>query len=181
MKIQNYIFPKSSFLSLEKDSAIIVSKILENQKLKKLLYYSDKNCLKLPDLNQDQTFSLINNQIKLIPKVQIDQLLFSYIIISYDNFTENTTNPQFRNNTINFDIICHFNQWDLGDFKLRPYTIAGEIDSMFNQQHLTGIGTLQFLGANQLILNEEFGGLSLMYTAIHGEEDKVNNTNIYLN
>jgi hypothetical protein len=55
---------------------------------------------------------------------------------------------------------------------LRPYRIAAEIDSMFNDKHLTGIGTLQFLGANQMILTDEYAGLCLMYQAIHGEEDK---------
>jgi hypothetical protein len=55
---------------------------------------------------------------------------------------------------------------------LRPYRIAAEIDSMFNNKHLTGIGTLKFLGANQMILNAEYAGLNLMYSAIHGDEDK---------
>ena len=48
---------------------------------------------------------------------------------------------------------------------------------MFNGKHLTGIGDLEFLGANQLILNDEFAGFSLMYQAIHGEEDKKNLSN----
>ena len=43
---------------------------------------------------------------------------------------------------------------------------------MFNKKHLTGIGTLQFLGANQMILTDEYAGLCIMYEAIHGEEDK---------
>jgi hypothetical protein len=55
---------------------------------------------------------------------------------------------------------------------LRPYKIAAEIDSMFNGKHLTGIGELNFLGASQIILNDEYAGVSLMYSAIHGEEDK---------
>jgi hypothetical protein len=43
---------------------------------------------------------------------------------------------------------------------------------MFNGKHLTGIGELNFLGANQIILTDEFAGLCLMYEAVHGEEDK---------
>jgi hypothetical protein len=43
---------------------------------------------------------------------------------------------------------------------------------MFNDKHLTGIGTLEFLGANQILLTDEYAGLCLMYNAIHGEEDK---------
>ncbi len=73
---------------------------------------------------------------------------------------------------IEFDIICHMDQWHMKDFELRPYKIAAEIDSMFNGKHLTGIGELQFIGANQMILTDEFAGLCVMYQAIHGEEDK---------
>jgi hypothetical protein len=58
------------------------------------------------------------------------------------------------------------------DFELRPYKIAAELDTMFDGQHLTGIGDLQFMGANQMILNDEFAGLCVMYAAVHGEEDK---------
>ena len=58
------------------------------------------------------------------------------------------------------------------DFELRPYKIAAEIDSMFNDKHLTGIGKLEFLAANKIVLTNEFAGLCLMYRAVHGEEDK---------
>lgn len=166
------LFPQSGFLSVEKDFALITQKILENKRLQKLLYYADKNCLSLPDLSQKEVLSLLNNQIKIVPKIEVDSELWTYIIISYDNFTL-SENPEFRDNILSFDILCHFNQWNLGDFKLRPYAIAGEIDAMLNNQKLTGIGELQFLGANQLILNDEFGGLSLMYSAVHGKEDRV--------
>jgi hypothetical protein len=44
---------------------------------------------------------------------------------------------------------------------------------MLDHQRLTGIGKLEFMGANQIILNDTFAGLSLMYRAVQGEEDKV--------
>ena len=43
---------------------------------------------------------------------------------------------------------------------------------MFNEKRLTGIGRLEFLGANQMILTDEYAGLCLMYRAVHGEEDR---------
>ena len=43
---------------------------------------------------------------------------------------------------------------------------------MLDGQRLTGIGKLEFLGANQMILTDEYAGLCLMYQAIHGGEDK---------
>ena len=172
MKIVNYEFPHSSFLSVEKDMEIITNKILKNERLKKLLYYTTKDALDKPNIGEDASLELFGKNIKIVPKLYIDEEVLNYLIIDFDDFTPNKENPEFRDNTISFDIICHFDQWQLEDFQLRPYRIAAELDSMMDKKKFTGIGELQFLGANQIILNEEFGGLSLMYSATHGEEDK---------
>ena len=172
MKIQTYTYPKSSFLSSEKDMNIIIDRIMKNERLKKMLYYSTRDCLDKPKLTNDETMSLFGKQIKIVPKLYVDGSVLTYMIISFDNFTPNRANPEFRDNIIEFDIICHFDQWHMQDFELRPYKIAAELDSMFNNQHLTGIGKLEFLGANQMILTDEYAGLCVMYQAIHGEEDK---------
>ena len=177
MKIQNYSYPKSSFLSAEKDMGIIVDLIMKNDRLKKMLYYTTKDCLNKPKLTDEQTYEMFGKQIKIVPKLYVDGSVLNYIIISFDNFTGNRTNPEFRDNIIEFDIICHFDQWHMKDFELRPYKIAAELDSMLNQQRLTGIGKLEFLGANQMILTDEYAGLCVMYQAIHGEEDKKNMPN----
>ena len=168
MVVKNYLYPESSFLSIEKDLNLITSTLIKNNNLKKLLHYTTKDCLDRPILNEDETLELFGKNIKLIPKLYVDNSVLNYIIISFDNFTQNANNPEFRDNIIEFDIICHFDQWQLKDFQLRPYRIAAEVDSMFNNRHLTGIGTLQFLGANQMILTDEYAGLCLMYSAIHG-------------
>lgn len=172
MKIVNYQIPKSSFLSTQKDMEIISNMIIKNNNLKKLLYYTSRDCLNKPNLTEDQTLELFGKNIKLVPKLYVDGSVLNYIVISFDNFITNQENPEFRNNLIEFDIICHFDQWQLKDFQLRPYRIAAELDSMFNGKHLTGIGELEFLGATQIILTDEYAGLCLLYQAIHGEEDK---------
>ena len=177
MKIENYSIPHSSFLSLEKDMEIITNRLIKNDRLKKLLYYPTTDCLTKPNLTSDQTLELFGKQIKMVPKLYVDNSVLTYIIVNFDNFTPNFSNPEFRDNIIEFDIICHFDQWKLDSFSLRPYKIAAEIDTMFNERHLTGIGDLHFLGANQIILTDEFAGLCLMYSAIHGGEDKKNALN----
>ena len=174
MKREVYKYPKSSFLSMDKDMNIIVDLIMKNDRLKKMLHYTTKDCLDRPKLTEDETIDLFGKEIKIVPKLTVDGSVLNYIIISFDNFTGNATNPEFRDNIIEFDIICHFDQWHLKDFQLRPYKIAAEIDAMFNQQRLTGIGKLEFVGASQMILTDEFGGICLMYQAVHGEEDKAN-------
>lgn len=172
MKITNYKIPKSSFLSIDKDFSIIVDKFLSNERLKRLLYYTTPDALSRPNLTEEQSLSLFGNNIKIVPKLYVDNSVLCYIVISFDNFILNNTNPEFRDNIIAFDIICHFDQWNLKDCGLRPYKIAAEIDTLLDKQHLTGIGKLQFLGADQINLTSEYAGLSLIYSATHGEEDK---------
>lgn len=172
MKLVTYNYPKSSFLSLEKDMSLIVDMIMKNDNLKKMIHYTSRDCLSRPKLTEDETLALFGKNIKITPKIYIDPEVLNYVFISFDNFVPNATNPEFRNNLIEFDIVCHIDQWHLKDFQMRPFRIAAEIDSMFNDKHLTGIGTLQFLGANQINISDEFIGVCLYYQAIHGEEDK---------
>ena len=172
MRIDKVLTPKSSFLSVEKDMGIIIAELLKNERLKRLLYHTTPQAMTMPNLTAEESAALVGKYIKNIPKLYIDGSVLNYIIINFDNFTPNVTNPEFRDNVIEFDIICHYDQWQLNDFKLRPYRIAAEIDSMFDGKHLTGIGELQFLGCSQIILTDEYAGLCLLYKAIHGEEDK---------
>lgn len=172
MKIDGVKIPKSSFLSMEKDLEIIVNHLCKNERLKRLLYYTTPDAIDKPNLDDEQMIQLFKKNIKLIPKLYVDGSVLNYVVISFDNFIPNDTNPEFRDNIIEFDIVCHYDQWHLKDYQLRPYRIAAEIDSMIDKTHLTGIGKLEFLGGNQIILTDEYAGLCLMYTAIHGEEDK---------
>ena len=173
MKIENYQFPKSSFLSVDKDYGIIFKWMLKNNRFKKLLYYTTPDCLDRPNLTEEESIGLFDKNIKIVPKLSVDGTVLTYVIVSFDNFTP-SGNPEFRDNIITFDIVCHFDQWKLKDFELRPYKIAAEIDTMFNNKHLSGIGLLQFMGANQIILTDEFAGLTLMYSATHRDDDTKN-------
>jgi hypothetical protein len=144
MKIVNYENPHSSFLSVEKDMEIITNKILKNERLKRLLYYTTKDALDKPNIGDDASLELFGKNIKNVPKLYIDDKVLNYIIIDFDDFIPNKENPEYRDNIISFAIICHYDQWQLNGFALRPYKIAAELDSMFNNKHLTGIGKLEF-------------------------------------
>ena len=176
MMIKGYQQPKSSFLSVEKDLSIIIDNMLKNERLKRLLYYTSPDALERDNIGEDNSLALIGKNIKIVPKLYVDGSVLNYIIISFDNFTE-TDNPEFRDNIVEFDIICHFDQWQMRDFALRPYKIAAEIDTIFDNKKLTGLGRLEFLGASQVVLTDEYAGLCLMYRAVHGEEDKQNMPN----
>lgn len=173
MKIDNVKNPESAFLAQEKDMKIIVDRMAANQRLRKLLYYTTPDALRLPEVSDQNFVKMFGKNIRNLPKLYIDKDVLNYIVISFDNFAPNGDNPEFRDNTIEFDIVCHYDQWQLADsFQLRPYRIAAELDSMLDKKHLTGIGQLNFVGAQQIILTDEFAGLCLLYDTIHGGEDK---------
>lgn len=179
MRIENFQRPHSSFLSVDKDTDLIITKMLKNDRLKRLLYYPTKDCItnasgKCPNLTEEESIGLIDTNIRRVPRLALNDDIPIYVIITFDNFVANGTNPHFRDNIIEFDIVCDFDQWRIADGQLRPYRIAGEIDSMFNNTHLSGIGTLEFLGAKQMSVNDSCAGITLFYMAIHGDEDVKN-------
>ena len=172
---------RSSFLSCEKDTEIILRKLFVENKpysdvLKKLLVINTKDCLTSNNQNYiDKINSLSlkdlrdNGYIRLEPKIKFGEHedVKSYILLSFDNFTPNKTNPEYRDCTVTFDIVCHTDYWDIQNYCLRPIKIAGFIDGILNGSKLTGIGEFLFMGCNELILNENLSGYTLMYRAVH--------------
>ncbi len=61
----------------------------------------------------------------------------------------------------------------MDDYQIRPLKIAGYIDGILNKAKLTGIGELNFMGCNELVLDEVLSGYTLSYRAIHGSDDKI--------
>lgn len=191
IEMQSNIY--SSFLSVEKDIELILRKLFfdnqpYNKQLLRLLVINTKDCLS-NQINQDyinkinnmNLSDLINEEyIKLSPKIKMPEheKVKSYIIISFDNFTENANNPEFRDCTISFDIICHTDYWVMDNYQIRPIKIIGYIDGILNRTKLTGIGTLNYIGCNELILDENLSGYTLSYRAIHSSEDKTENLNV---
>ena len=171
MRVQRYERPQSSFLSVEKDMGIIIDNILKNPRIQRLLYYTSADALEKPDLDDDQKLSLLEHNIKIVPKITVDNVEYNYLLISFNNFIQ-SSNDQFRDNVIEFDIVCHLENWQLKDFQLRPFKIAAELDYMFNKKKLTGIGLLEFLSAQEKVLSDEYAAVCLKYIAYHGGEDK---------
>lgn len=178
----------SSFLSCEKDAETILRRLFVESYpysdiLKRLLVINTKDCL---DNNESEVINKTISEmtvakmrqegyIKLEPKIKMPEHeeVKAYIIISFDNFTPNETNPFYRDCTISFDIICHTDHWDIGNYRLRPLKIAGYIDGLLNNCRLSGIGILNFLGASQLVLNQDLSGYTLTYRAVHGNDDRL--------
>ena len=144
----------------------IANKIMSNQKICRLLKYQTRNPLeKTPEQPDVDGVDLINKQILIVPKVYDDSTeKMSYVIAVFHNFVVNQINTEFKVSTIRFDIACPYDEWLLDEKTLRPYLIMQELDVMFNESKLAGIGTLQFERANALVLTPWIGGYSMRYS-----------------
>ena len=178
---------KSSFLSCEKDFQTILRRLFVeskpyDRKLKKLLVINTKDCL---DAEGNEVYENKINEmsvaklrkegyIKFEPVIKIpeDEEIKNYIVISFDNFLP-TSNPEYRDCTVSFDILCHTEYWDIGNYRLRPLKIAGYIDGILNNAKLSGIGELKFRNCTEMILDNELAGYSLTYEAVHGHDDEL--------
>ena len=142
----------------------IADKIMTNQRICRLLKHHVRNPFSedLPDVDGDE---LINKQILITPKVYDEETeKMSYITAVFDSFSVNSFNSEFKNAIIRFDIACPYDEWLLDGESLRPYLIMEEIDKMFNEGRLAGIGKLQFWRASCLTLTPYIGGYCMWYT-----------------
>lgn len=180
---------KSSFLSCEKDTETIIKKLFVDSKpysdmLKRLLLINTPDCLNdmtnpvyLKKIKETSIQDLKDQgYLRFGPKLALgeNEEVKSYIRLSFDHFTP-SKNEHFRDCIVEIDILCHPEYWDIGNFRQRPLKIAGYIDGILNENKLSGIGTLKFAGCNELLLDENLAGYCLMYTAVHGNDDLIEN------
>lgn len=179
----------SSFLSFEKDIETILRKLFiesnpYSEILKRLLVINTKDCLDnlespaIKEKLKQMSLAKLRQEgyIKLEPKIAMPEHeeVKSYIIVSCDNFSPNNeNNPYYRDCTVNFTIVCHLDCWDLGNYRIRPLKIAGFIDGILNEAKLSGIGTFNFVGCDEVVYNEDLAGYTLIYRAVHGNDDKI--------
>ena len=141
----------------------IANKLMSNQRLCRLLKYQVRDPFedKYPDVDG---IDLLNKQIMIIPKIFDDSTeKTSYVVAIFSNFITNQMNPDFKLSTVRFDVACPYDEWVLNDKSLRPYLMMQEIDDMFNGAQMAGIGTLQFVRAESIVLTPQIGGYSMLY------------------
>ncbi len=174
---KQFIGRYSTFASVEKYLQEVVGVLMQNERLKRMLYYTDSKALSLPKLTQQQAFGLLNHQIKTVPQLNLEPDAKPYVIISLDNFVPIEGQTTFRELQLSFDIVARFEDWPMEDFRLRPYSIAGEIDAMINHSNFFE-GIANFIGAKQLILNDYMGGITLYYQIkAYGDDKKLHPDN----
>ena len=121
----------------------IVQRLMANDRLVNLLYYTDKDPLSQPHLTQEQKKELIFEKlIKLTPRIGPKEDAKSIIVIKAVRANKLNSNTEFRDVKIQAEVIVPLTQWFIKDINLRPYLILGEIEESLNGKTVNGLGKM---------------------------------------
>ena len=121
----------------------IVKRLLANQNLLKLLYYTDKDPLSHDDLTQDQIQDeIFEKLVKIVPRVGPKETAHSIIAIRIARARGLASNSEFKNVNISVEVFVPMTQWIIKDTNLRPFAIMGEVQKSLNGKKIEGLGKL---------------------------------------
>lgn len=135
---------------------LIVRRLFKNQDLLKLLYYSDKDPLNQPDLDDDQIQKeVFEKLIKVVPRVGAKETAQSIVALQVNNGRLNSENNEFRDISISFEVFVPMEQWFLKNQNLRPFLIMGELQKSLDGKTINGLGKMRFYSFEINFLTEE--------------------------
>lgn len=139
----------------------IIKRLLANQKLCKLLYYSDENPTDHPDFAN--TFDLMYSRIKITPKVDPQEDTRSTIVVLINNGFR-LGNPEFKELNVLIYVYVPFEDWVINNAQLRPFAIMQEIQSSLDNKQIKGLGRLQLKEFSTDLLTDEMGAYRMNFS-----------------
>ncbi len=121
----------------------IMKRLLANQTLLKLLYYTDKDPLSQPDLTDEQIQNeVFEKLVKITPRIGPKETSHSIVTMRITRGRENSKNNEFKDVSINIEVFVPLTEWIIKDVQLRPFAILGEIQESLNEKTINGLGKL---------------------------------------
>ncbi len=122
----------------------IIKRLMANQRLVKLLYYTDPDPLNQPDLTSEQIREEVYEKlIKIIPRVGPKETSHSIVTMRITRARKNLENSEFKDVNINIEVFVPLTQWIIKDVQLRPFAILGEIQESLDGKKINGLGKLE--------------------------------------
>ena len=122
----------------------IIKRLLANQNLLKLLYYTDKDPLSQPDLTQEQIQKeVFQKLVKIVPRIGPKETAHSMVVLRIARGRGLVTNGEFKNVFINIEVFVPQTQWIIKDTNLRPFAIMGEVQKSLDGKKIEGLGKMQ--------------------------------------
>lgn len=136
----------------------IMTRLMANDNLVNLLYYTDKDPLNQPHLsNEDKKKLVYEKLIKIIPRIGPKETASSVIAIRVVNGRKDTSNTEFRNIKVSVEVFVPLTQWIIKDTNLRPFAILGEIEKSLEGKTINGLGKIEGGDFDLNFLTEEIG------------------------
>ena len=122
----------------------IIKRLLANQNLLKLLYYTDKDPLSHPDLTQEQIQKeVFQKLVKIVPRIGPKETAHSMVVLRIARGRGLVTNNEFKNVFVNIEVFVPQTQWVIKDTNLRPFAIMGEVQKSLDGKKIEGLGKMK--------------------------------------
>lgn len=119
----------------------IITQLLLNQNLCKLLYYANNDPLNSPII--EQTTDLFGDYISVVPKYNPVETDKSVVNVVLHSGIRNSDNNEFRQFLIRCYVYVPMTRWVIKDENLRPFAIIGEIEQSLSGKNINGLGKLE--------------------------------------
>lgn len=121
----------------------IISRLMANDDLVKLLYYEGKDPYGSPALTDEQKKAeIFEKLIKTVPRVGTKDTAKSVIVVYIQRAGKIPGNKEFRNVRILVDVIVPLSQWLIKDTNLRPFAILGKVQESLDDKTVNGLGKI---------------------------------------
>ena len=136
----------------------VMKRLMANDNLVNLLYYTDKDPLNQPPLTEDQKKEEVYEKlIKVIPRVGPKETAHSIVAIRVISGSKLNSNTEFKNVKIGIEVFVPLTQWIIRDTNLRPFAILGEIEKSLDGKKINGLGKMEGGDFDLNFLTEEIG------------------------
>jgi len=134
----------------------IIKRLLANQNLLKLLYYTDKDPLSHDDLTQEQIQTeIFSNFVKIVPRIGPKETAHSIIVLRIARGRGLISNKEFKNVMFSIETFVPQTQWIIKGTNLRPFAIMGEVQKSLNGKKIEGLGKISGGDFDLNFLSEE--------------------------
>ena len=141
----------------------IYSRLLSNDNLINLLFYTDEDPLAREPLTATQKQNLFNDLVCMVPDVGSREDSKSVIAI-YVPKAQRLGNKEFKQTNIIIDVFVPLTHWIIKDSNLRPFAIMGEIQNSLDEKSVNGLGKMEGGDFELFLLTNEMSGYRVFYS-----------------
>lgn len=141
----------------------MATKLLENQRLCKLLKYTDDNPLSETHSDVPQK-DILHKNLKVVPLVNEEENNTESTIVLIFTDGEVQNNTEFK--SVSFDAIIYtpFSEWLINDVSLRPFLIMSEIEKTLKNKRIESLGTITYRGFNLHMVTDIMGCYKMSFS-----------------